>query len=42
MLKQKSDVDALLKEWKAVVEYESKGKLGKFKIENEGEFCNIA
>ena len=42
LLKQKSDVDARLKEWKALVENESGEKLGKFRTDNGGEFCGVA
>ena len=41
LLKQKSDVDARLKGWKALVENESGEKLGKFRTDNGGEFCGV-
>ena len=37
-----SDVDARLKEWKALVENESGENLGKFITCNVGAFCSIA
>ena len=35
----KSDVEAKLKEWKALVETKSGEKLCKFKLDNGGAFC---
>ena len=42
LLKQKSDVDTGLKEWKALVENESGEVLRKFRTDNGGELCSIA
>ena len=42
ILKKKSDVNARLKEWKALVENESGKVLGKFRTDNGGEFKSIA
>jgi len=39
LLKNKSDVESRLKEWKAMVENESGEKLVKFRTDNGGEFC---
>ena len=40
LLKQKSDVEARLKEWKALVENESGESMVKFRTDNGGEFCS--
>ena len=40
LLKQRLDVEAKRKEWKALVETEIGKKMGKFRADNGGEFCS--